>query len=135
MKAFFNKLFCFRAYSSFEYGSKNSVVKHSYRVTGFIYVYTTSDGERKFVNVRKRNANHVNGYGVCGVIVPFDQIKLSGFSIKRRRHFRKVNRKHINWLIKKDRDNYKFYKSLPKGLSNNELEDIILDKIMNDLIK
>lgn len=133
MNAFFNKLLCFRAFSSFEYGSEKSVVKHDYRVTGFYYVYTTSDGERKIMSVKKRSANHVGGYGVCGVIVPFDKIRLTDFKLKRRWCFFKVKRKYINWMINKDRDNYKLYKSLPKGLSSSELEDIIIENIMNHL--
>jgi hypothetical protein len=133
MKALLNKLFCFRAFSSFEYGSEKSVVKHDYRVTGFYYVYTTSDNQRHYMDVPKWKANCVAGYGVAGVIVPFDQIKLTGFKIKRRWHFFKVDRVHRNWLIKQSRDKYKLFKSFPKGLSSQEIDDRVIDNIMKNL--
>jgi hypothetical protein len=133
MRKFLNKLFCFRAFSSFEYGSEKSVVKHDYRVTGFIYVYTTSDNQKHYIHVPKWKANCVSGYGICGVIVPFNQIRLTEFKIKKRWHFFKVDRVHTNWLIEQDKEKYKFYKSLPEGLSSKEIQDITIDQIMKKL--
>jgi hypothetical protein len=125
MNAFFNKLFCFLAFSDFEYGSENSVVKHGYRVSGFYWVYTPTDGERVFVHVPKRLATHVGGSGVCGVIVPFDKIKLTGFKI-RKRWFFCINNRHLNYLIKQDKRKYAMYKNIPKGLSSRQLSKTVI---------
>jgi hypothetical protein len=136
MNAFINKLLCFRAFSSFEYGSQTSVVKHDYRVTGFYWVYTPVDSsERVIVHVPKRLATHVGGYGVCGVIVPFAEIKLTGFKIAKRWHFRTVDKVHINWLIKQDKRKYRMYKSIPVGLTSQELSDLTLEMVMNMALK
>lgn len=135
MNAILNKLLCFRAFSSFEYGSQNSVVKHDYRVTGFYWVYTTKEGQNVHIHVPKRLATHVGGYGIAGVIVPFAEIKLTKIKIAKRWFFRRHENRHLNFLIKQDRQKYAMYKGLPKGLSNKELSDTILEIAMNSVLK
>lgn len=136
MNALLNKLLCFRAFSSFEYGSQTSVVKHNYRVTGFYWVYTLIDSnERIFVHVPKRLATHVGGYGICGVIVPFSEIKLTGFKIAKRWFFRKNDKRHLNWLIKRDKRKLALYKSIPQGLTSKEMFDLTLEMAVNSALK
>ena len=130
MRAFLNKIFCFRAFSSFKYSMHGS--EGHYRVTGFYWVYTTSDGHRIYIHVPKRLANHVGGYGVCGVIVPFDKITLTKIKLRKRWFFRK-NDKHILKLIEEDREKYKMYKKFPKGLSGKEIEEIVINKIVEEM--
>ena len=133
IKFFLIKLFTFRAFTSFEWGSEKSVVKHSYRVTGFYYVYTTSEGDNIYINVPKWKATHVGGDGVASIIVPFNEIQLTKFKIRKRWFLYKIYRNERKWLIKKDREKYKLYKSLPKGLSNKELQDMAINKIINGM--
>lgn len=136
MNALLNKLLCFRAFSSFEYGSQTSVVKHDYRVTGFYWVYTPIDSrERVIIHVPKRLATHVGGYGICGVIVPFSEIHLTEFKFRKRWFFRTNDKRHINWLIKEDKRKYAMYKSIPKGLSSQELSDITLEMVIESAMK
>jgi hypothetical protein len=135
MNALLNKLLCFRAFSSFEYGSEKSVVKHGYRVTGFYWVYTTTDGQNIYINVHKRLATHVSGYGICGVIVPFDKIKLTKIKIAKRWFFRTSDRTYINWLIKQDKRKYEMYKLIPKGLNSKQLSHIVIDMAVESAMK
>jgi len=135
MNALLNKLLCFRAFSSFEYGSENSVVKHDYRVTGFYWVYTTTDNERVIVHVPKRLATHVGGYGICGVIVPFDKIRLTEVKIAKRWFFRRNDRRHLNYLISQDKRKYAMYRSMPKGLSSQQLSDAVIEIAINSALK
>jgi hypothetical protein len=96
-------------------------------------VYRNLEGENIYIHVPKRLATHVSGYGIAGVIVPFAEIKLTGFKIKRRMHFRRVDKRHINWLIEQDKRKYRLYKSLPQGLSAKQISDIVIDDIMKNL--
>lgn len=132
MNSFFTKLFCFRAFSSFE--RKDDVnVKHGFRVTGFYWVYEIEDGQDFYCKVPKRLATHVSGTGVCGIMLPFDKIKLTGFNIKKRWFFRKGNKRYIKSLVKQDKSKYKMIKKFPKGLTSEEFEKMRIDVAIENM--
>lgn len=101
---------------------------HSFRLTGYYFMYRTSDGELLYAHVDKRQANSVSGYGVCGIIAPIGEVKF----LKRLSKFGRGSGTRMQW-IKNDRDKYKLLKSLKPGLTKAQVDEILLDKIMDDM--
>ena len=95
----------------------------SYRVTGYYFCYNFSDGDRRFVRCHKVFANTIGGSGVAGVQISFKDVSSIKFSLKRW-HFFRDSFKSRKRQIKKDKDTFDFLKSIEKGLTKNEFEDL-----------
>src|SRR5690606_19234687 len=51
---------------------------HSYRFTGFYFIYEFSDGDRKLIECEKEDANGIGGVGVCGAYHKFEDVIIEG---------------------------------------------------------
>jgi len=81
LKTLYIKLFTIVGLSSFT-RERNGSISY-YRVTGYYYIYTYSDGERLLIPCPWIFANAIGGYGVCGAYIPFTEVHSIGFSFKR----------------------------------------------------
>lgn len=107
--------------TTFEYDGR------MYRLTGYYYTYTTSDNQRIHARVKKLQANTVSGYGIAGCIISIADIKFTSRISKHPGEGSDAKR------IQQDYRNYKFLKSLPKGMSSDEVSDKQMDNIMDEL--
>lgn len=98
-----------------------------FRLTGYYFVYNTRDEKRIFACVNKKEANAVSGYGVCGVILPIEEVQF----LSRQSSFknRQSNRKN---MISRDRWKYHFLKKLPMGLSERQVNNRIVKEIVDE---
>ncbi len=96
-----------------------------FRLTGYYYIYNTSDGDRLFACVEKENANGVSGVGACGIILHTDDIKiLSRVSV-----FKGTSNRQR--MIESDKHRFEFLKSLPLGLTKKQVDDAIIENMLN----
>ena len=109
--------------------SKNG---NTYRLTAFLYVYKTVDGDMKRAYVDRENANAVSGTGVCGCICDIDDIIISDETIE---HDRFINKERYTKQINDDKSFYEFLLSLEPNLTEEEFEDKLIDSIMGDYEK
>ncbi len=123
------KLLTFIGLSSFTTKDGNS-----YRVTGYYYCYNFKDGQRKFVRCHKLFANMIGGYGVCGCYIPFEEVRSIGFSFRRWFFFKESIRQR-RYYIKKDLEAFRFMRSMPKGLTEKEYDDIAWEKTWEKMKK
>jgi hypothetical protein len=133
IKTRFIKLITFIGLSSFQ--TKDG---SSYRVTGYYYCYNFRGGNRKFVRCHKLFANMIGGYGVCGCYKPFHEVSSVRFSFRRWFFFKEsINRffAQRRRQIKRDKASFKFLRSIEKGLTEKEYEDVAWDMTWADFQK
>jgi hypothetical protein len=101
----------------------------SYRLNSWKYIYTFSDGSCESVTVDIEDANGVSGYSVCGVVSKLEDIiwldETTLFDDDFILQKEKANEKRIQF----DKDRYLFLKTLPKNISRNEYQEIVLNKL------
>jgi len=99
-----------------------------YRLTGYYFTYETSDKQHLHARVNKLEANTISGYGIAGCIVPINDVKW----------LRRISKHHgessDTARILKDRDRYLLLRGLPKGLSSNTVDELITDRILEDML-
>lgn len=100
---------------------------NEFRLTGYYFIYKTKDNKNIFACVNKNCANAVSGYGVCGIILPVEEIE---FLPRISKFGHKPNRKP---KIDKDRWKYHFLKSLPLGLTERQVNNRINKKILDEM--
>ncbi len=96
-----------------------------FRIDNFYFIYEKSNGERVYILCNREDANAVSGSGVCGIIAYFSEIEiiekeskiLDGFSEEELKDYIESN----NQDILEDSKKLLFYKSLPSGLSTEEI--------------
>lgn len=99
----------------------------TYRLTGFYFVYKTSDNERFFAKVKLEDANSISGVGVAGCIVPIEEVKFL-------RRISKYPAEKYKSVERIETEKYEFLKSLPKGLTSNQLQDKQMDAIFDKFL-
>jgi len=137
-KAIYIKLFTIVGLSSFTVVKDlgNMKYKSSYRVTGYYFIYTFSDGDRKLIPCPWLFANGIGGYGVCGAYVPFSEVHSINFSFKRWFFFKH----YYGWEIKRlySKENLRTLRMFyfrKQGVNRQVLQDELFDRMFEKMRK
>lgn len=107
-----------------------------FRLTGYMFIYITSDNERMYAHVSRRCANAVSGASVCGCIVFVNQISINErISLYGNKSTLKEINQHSTYLVKEDKRKYKFLKSLPEGLTKEQVSKISMNRAVNSAMR
>lgn len=107
----------------------------TYRLRGYYFVYTLANGDREFAAVSKENSNSVSGSGVSGVIAPLQDIKWIDEQTLSTEERIQQEIESSNRRIEESKFKYEFLKSLPVGITRDKYEEMIIDRLMDDLDK
>lgn len=99
----------------------------TYRLTGFYFVYLTSNNKRYYAKVELKNANAISGVGVGGCIVPMNEVK---FLSRISKHPAEKN----GHRYRLETEKYEFLKSLPNGLTDKEVDDRQMEEFFEKFI-
>lgn len=108
---------------------------NSYRLSSWMYIYEFSDGSNTFVPVNKEDANGVSGIGVAGVIAKLEDIKWSERTTSFTDNFIKQKEMYYNQRVSNNKDRHELLKSLPKNLSREEFDDIVIELAFDSAMK
>lgn len=102
----------------------------SYRLQSWKYIYRFSDGSCEFATVNKVSANGVSGYGISGIVIELNKIKWLKRTTSFGKEFIQQKKQSNKRRVLAEKEKYKFLKSLPKGLSRKEYDEILIEKII-----
>ena len=99
-----------------------------YRLSSFLYVYKTTDGDKRRSYVDRKNANSVSGSGISGCICNIDDIIILEDTVETDSFI--ISSEQEEKRISDDKNTYEFLSSLEPNLSEEQLRDIVIDSIM-----
>ena len=103
---------------------------NSYRLSSWKYIYQFSDGSIEFATVNKEDANGVSGSGVAGVVAKLEDVKWLDRTTLFDDEFIKQKEASNKQRILDDKDRYELLKSLPKNISREEYDEIIINRAL-----
>lgn len=109
---------------------------HTYRLTGYIFTYEFKDSkEKKYLNVNKKDATHVSGYGIMGIIAPIEDVifldRTTNWSDDDIQY--EIN-DHIS-MIEEDKNSFDFISKLQKGLTMDEFRKAVVKNTSKSFFK
>lgn len=108
--------------------------EHTYRLSGFMYVYVLSDGDRLFAYVNREDANAVSGIGIAGSIVEFGEFEFTDEVTPFSDDYIEKMQKGSSRRIIMDVERFEFLKTIKPNLSRKEYEDFVIDYIIGGYI-
>jgi hypothetical protein len=109
-----------------------------YRVTGFYYRYQFQDGTYSDpYRCSRLSSNCIGGSGICGIVLPFEEVDGWGLKIDRARFhfFIRFLKSGKNPLIKQQKEKTKILKKMPSNMDREAFEEWLIKDAIKKAMK